>query len=459
VSRATSRAGRRGQPTRAAADFSADSISAEMVVQEMQDAVGREGTAARGGESIPLRKSNSPKRILVLDPGFRSLTGHHYNINVALTEAAPAMNAEFRILAGDTCEDPGKLAKVTTPWFETDLYEGATQFAESWEFDSWLHVNAKFRRDLARIDEELLDWANIILIPAVTQFHMLALAKWLRETLERKPGLKAVIQLMFSPSWTAWDAVCESGEQMYADAFAYLVPYEGRRVFYCSELSSSAREFRHLLSSEISLLPHAGIWREARAGRSVSDGAPTIGYFGYAKREKGFHLLPDIVRDVRRVLPPSDAGFVVQINHGAYDPLIVQAERQLRDLAGPGLELRFGAMTEHDYLDAFESADIQLLPYDPELYRGRGSGVFSEAIGYGKTVIAPKSSGIGKEITQGHGAGVLFDRYNAQDIARALVMAVRQAPELSAHARSSASQWQKLHSGQGYLAVLDELVS
>jgi hypothetical protein len=116
-------------------------------------------------------------------------------------------------------------------------------------------------------------------------------------------------------------------------------------------------------------------------------------------------------------------------------------------------------MTEHDYLDAFESADIQLLPYDPELYRGRGSGVFSEAIGYGKTVIAPKSSGIGKEITQGHGAGVLFDRYNAQDIARALVMAVRQAPELSAHARSSASQWQKLHSGQGYLAVLDELVS
>lgn len=405
------------------------------------------------------RKPQSAKRILVLDPGFRSLTGHHYNINVALVEAAASMNAEFRILAGETCEDVGKLDAVTTPFFRTDLYEGASQFPESWEFDSWLHVNAKFRADLGRIDPDLLAWANLILVPAVTQFHMFALARWLRDTLEQRPDLKAVIQLMFSPTWTAWDAICEAGEQMYADAFAYLAPYEGKQVFYTSELKSSCREFEHMLSSKVSVLPHAGIWRSEQPRKRSSGGATTIGYFGVAKREKGFQLLPDIVRELRRTLSPSDAHLIIQINHGDYDPLIRKADQDLQELAGPGLELRLGPMPEEDYLDAFESADIQLLPYDPLLYRGRGSGVFSEAIGYGKIVVAPKASGVGEEISEGRGAGVLFDRHNAQDVARAVEEAVRRAPELASQARRHAEQWRKLHSGQGYLATIDDLVS
>jgi len=394
----------------------------------------------------------------VLDPGFRSLTGHHYNINVALTEAAASMNTEFRILAGESCENMGKLETVTTPYFKTDLYEGASQFPESWEFDSWLHVNAKFRADLARIDARLLDWSNLILVPAVTQFHMLALAQWLRDVLEQRPALKVVIQLMFSPTWTAWDAVCESGEQMYADAFAYLAPYEGTRVFYRSELRSSCREFQHLLSADIGVLPHAGIWRAQKPRMIAAGETPSIGYFGYAKREKGFHLLPDIVRELRRTLSPSDANLIFQINHGGYDPLIEQAEEDLNELAGPGLDLRNGPMSEDDYLDAFDSTHIQLLPYDPVLYRGRGSGVFSEAIGYGKIVVAPRSSGVGEEIAQGRGAGVLFDRHTARDIARALEEAVRRAPELAIQAGRNVEPWRKEHSGQGYLMVIDELV-
>lgn len=458
MSRPTSRNGRRAPPAKPA-DLSPDQGAAPRDASEDDAADDRQAASARAREPGARRKPQSAKRILVLDPGFRSLTGHHYNINVALVEAAASMNAEFRILAGETCENMGKLESVTTPYFKTDLYEGASQFPESWEFDSWLHVNAKFRVDLDQIDERLLDWANLILVPAVTQFHMFALAQWLRGALERRPGLKAVIQLMFSPTWTAWDAICESGEQMYADGFACLAPYEGRRVFYTSELESCCREFEHLLSSTISVLPHAGLWRGEKVRALAGGSTPTIGFFGVGKREKGFQLLPEIVSELRRTLEPSDARLIIQINHGGYDALVEQADQDLRELAGPGLELRLGAMSERDYLDAFESADIQLLPYDPVLYRGRGSGIFSEAIGYGKIVVAPKSSGVGEEIANGRGAGILFERHTPRDIARALEEAVRRAPELAGLAKRSADQWRKVHSGQGYLAVIDELVS
>lgn len=458
MSRPTSRTGRRGQPPKPA-DLSSGLGSAPHAAPETESSEDRQWSSPRNRETGARQKPQSAKRILVLDPGFRSLTGHHYNINVALVEAAASMNAEFRILAGETCENMGKLESVTTPFFKTDLYEGASQFPESWEFDSWLHVNAKFRADLKRIDPDPLAWANLILVPAVTQFHMFALAQWLRDTLEQHLELKAVIQLMFSPTWTAWDAICEAGEQMYADAFACLAPYEGKRVFYTSELKSSCREFEHMLSSEVHVLPHAGIWRPEKTRTVAASDVPTIGFFGVAKREKGFQLLPEIVREIRRTLLPSDAHMIIQINHGGYDALIEKADRDLRELAGPGLELRLGSMSEEDYLDAFESADIQLLPYDPLLYRGRGSGVFSEAIGYGKIVVAPRASGVGEEIAQGRGAGVLFDRHSARDVARAVEEAVRRAPELASQARRHAEQWRKAHSGQGYLAIIDQLVS
>ncbi len=116
-------------------------------------------------------------------------------------------------------------------------------------------------------------------------------------------------------------------------------------------------------------------------------------------------------------------------------------------------------MSDTEYLDSFESADVLLLPYDPELYRGRGSGVFSEAIGYGKIVIAPESAGVGEEIMAGNGAGVLFAKHDAQSVASATIEAILGARGLLKTARQSAQKWRDKHSGEGYLKILDGLIS
>jgi glycosyltransferase involved in cell wall biosynthesis len=460
VSRPATRTRRKGVSTDARTHAPAANLTGEASTssEDSTNQVPSSGTEPRA--RAPRRERRAAECVLVLDPGFRSLTGHHFNNNIALMEAGDARNTTFRILAGNTCANVGKLQSITTPHFATDLYEGAAHFQESWEFDSWLHVNAKFRKDLNAISGENLDWANLILVPAITQFHMLALAQWLAGALESRPHLRAVVQLMFSPTWTAWDAICTSGEQMYADAFAYLAPYEGKRVFYCSELQASCREFEPLLTTPVTVLPHPGIWRPpanqlAPAQRSVT----RIGYFGYAKREKGFHLLPEIVREIRRLHGTNDVHLLLQVNHGGYDPSIVKAAADLELLVDSGIRLLRGSMSNSDYLNAFESADILLLPYDPELYRGRGSGVFSEAIGYGKVVVAPQSAGVGEEIEAGNGAGVLFRDYDAAAVAAAVNEAVRRAPELTSLAMRSAERWREKHSGPGYLSVVDELIA
>ena len=448
----------------------AEANEAKPFVQDGEAASATKGAGRRRIKKMASRAASNSgesalvfERVLVLDPGFRSRTGHHYNNNMALTEAATALGCELKILAGDTLEGARTLEPFVTRHFGSDLYGGANHFQSSWEFDSWLSVNAEFARDLAAIPTDFLDWADLILVPAITQFHALALSRFLAATLQARPRQSAAIQLMFSPTWTAWDAICTSGPQMYEEALELLAPFVGKQVQYFSELPASCAEFEPLVKGRVSVLPHPGIWPKTNSlegDRARQAGLETvrIGYFGYAKREKGFHLLPQILEDVRSQYGSREVSFTIQVNHGNYDAEIVEADTALNAAPASGLTLLKGALSDDVYLREFADSHLILLPYDPELYRGRGSGVFSEAIGFGKVLVAPRSSGVGAEIEAGKGAGVLFDDHTSADIARAVTEAINRFKVLHSSAVGLASEWRLDHSGRSFLRrISDEL--
>lgn len=400
----------------------------------------------------------APNNILILDPGFRSLTGHHYNNNVAITRAASEIGRSVRILAGDSLQSSGEIEATVDRFFESDLYGGANFYQESWELDSWLVVNSQFGRDLARIPADALDWADLILVPAITQFHLFATARFLASTLNRRPGQRAAINLMFSPTWTAWDSVCSSGPQMYVESIKPLAGFGRDRVAYFSELPASCREYEPLLGFLPEVLPHPGIWPDAitrkRPPPDESNETIRVGYFGYAKREKGFHLVPGVYDKVRRAFAPDEVEFVIHVNHGGYDGSIIAADEALSARDSTGLRILRGAISSEVYMQEFLDSDIALLPYDPNLYRGRGSGVFSEAIGLGKILVAPRAAGVGEELEAGRGAGVLFDKHTAEDVADAVIRAVETFKTLSATSTEQAPIWRDSHSGRALLDIL-----
>lgn len=421
-------------------------------------------TVAPKTPDISLKKSAAPSQnILILDPGFRSLTGHHYNNNLAITRAAVESGQTVRILAGDSLGGAGEVENFVERFFECDLYGGANFYQMSWELDSWLAVNSQFARDLARIPAEWLDWAELLVVPAITQFHLLATARFLASTLERRPNQRAAINLMFSPTWTAWDSVCDSGPQMYQQSLKPLLGFGRDRVAYFSELPASCREFEAILDFPIKVLPHPGIWPdklERKRPPGDGQGQPIrVGYFGYAKREKGFHLVPEIYKKVRQAFDADTVEFVVHVNHDNYDGSIIDADTALSGLPSDGLRIIRGAISSDAYMQEFLDSDIALLPYDPNLYRGRGSGVFSEAIGFGKILVAPRAAGVGEEIEAGRGAGVLFDEHTGEDVANAVIQAVETYAALCQTADDQASVWRASHSGSALLDILSNAFS
>jgi glycosyltransferase involved in cell wall biosynthesis len=407
---------------------------------------------ARKGSKVAAAVAKK-RRLLVFEFGFRSQTGHHFNNSLSMLRAAPGQGVEITYLAGDTFPGDPAFGSALVPFFSADLYRGLNLYPTSAEFDSWLDVNGALAADLKRLPATMLAEADMILVPAVTQFHMWALCKWIRDVAIPQTSARIFINLMFSPTWTAWDAVCESGQQMYADAIRLVSDQLGQRVFLGSEFEASAREFQAFIDADVHILPHPGLWDDHAPVARRSGGAVRVGYFGYAKREKGFHLVPEIIE---AALGQSDADlrFVVHVNHGGYDGEIIDAEQRLKRLKGPGVRLIEGPMTSEQYQAEVEDVDIMLLPYDPALYRGRGSGVFSEAVALGKPMVAPDEAGVGEEMRRGRAAGIAFGRYNADAIGRAVAEAAANIDTLSETAFQLSAAWREKNSGAGALKSL-----
>jgi glycosyltransferase involved in cell wall biosynthesis len=121
------------------------------------------------------------------------------------------------------------------------------------------------------------------------------------------------------------------------------------------------------------------------SARHPRPGPLTVGYFGDARDEKGFDLLPEIVRFARAAGDAQKVRFVLQanLNTPEGDALSRRALEELAGMAGPDLELVHGPLTLADYRALFERTDIVLLPYRPDAYAARSSGVLMEAIAAG----------------------------------------------------------------------------
>jgi glycosyltransferase involved in cell wall biosynthesis len=402
------------------------------------------------------KKKHSRLHLCLLDFGLRNRTGHHYNSARSILAAANTAGVEIRILAGDTLAIDPQFADRISLFFRTDLYFRSRLFPESENFDSWRSVGDRLTRDLRRIPFDVLASADIVVVPAVTPFHIWALCDWARTVLLDQHKACLVIHFMFAPTWSAWGRVCAPGPQMYREALELVRNTVGQRVFLTAELAASALDFERTLQLPIHVLPHPAFWEDKAATREREDShlTPLIGVFGNSKREKGFHLLPEIIEHISAHLRERSPRFVIQVDHARDDAALTEAEAALGRIQTAQIEILRGSLSMDAYWAALRRVDLFLLPYDPARYRSRGSGLLSEAANLGVPVVGPAGTGIGDELQQARAAGIVYARYEPEAIAAATIEAIKTLAQLSEEARALSGGWRKTNSGLGYLRTL-----
>lgn len=121
------------------------------------------------------------------------------------------------------------------------------------------------------------------------------------------------------------------------------------------------------------------------------DAVLRVVYLGAAREEKGFHLLPDVIAAVlKKVKSEFRVEFVIQCSPQitGYTAKIEAAVKKLQELSGDNVRLIKSQQSNSQYHSILENSDVVLCCYQEENYRVRGSGVATEAVAYGKTIIA-----------------------------------------------------------------------
>lgn len=158
--------------------------------------------------------------------------------------------------------------------------------------------------------------------------------------------------------------------------------------------TATAEELPVLFNPVSTDLAAATVAAAERRARRAADAPVAFGYFGEAREEKGFLLMPDIVEKAIERFGADKVRFLIQVSTAPVNDTqpIKDARARLVDLARRPANA--GAIKLHDefsdmasYYGAMAGCDVILIPYSQKAYAVRGSGVTLEAFHLGCPVV------------------------------------------------------------------------
>ncbi len=372
------------------------------------------------------------KFVTILDIGLRTKAEHSFAIVRRLRAELLARDIGIEIY-GNVKVEPAIMTELSViPHFQRGMYDDArslikgriyhllrrlkftTARAPPSEAITVQRYNDQFLEDLAALPLNVFETNRICLFPGLFQNQLLGLARFVVKN-HQKIESKIVCVLMFPPNWTAWGEVARIGPKVYAEAFNLMRPFIGSKIFFASENLAIASLFQNQFSIEVALLPIP--LGESEATTTNKERHIRIGFMGNSKREKGFHLLPEAMRICCETR--TDLTFLIQVNPEPSNSLISATIAKIR--AAPCLRVLDGPLTSEAYQTESQKLDVVLLPYDPKQFGMRGSGVFTEAVTSGKLIVATQGTWAAQEIRNQTAVGEIFENYDSQSLAYAVL--------------------------------------
>jgi hypothetical protein len=178
-----------------------------------------------------------------------------------------------------------------------------------------------------------------------------------------------------------------------------------------------------------------------------------VSYLGDARVEKGFHLLPKLIKDLHSAGWEEDrVKFRIQANLPLAGSIarVAHVKKTLARMEGAGLEILEGPFDSNQYHMLIHSSDVILLPYCTMSYQARSSGIFAEALAAGIPTVYPRGSWM--EECAGDSGSVRFG--NSNELSSALIMLLSCYPEYESRSWNFSDDWRKVHSATNLVKSL-----
>ncbi|MFC3301134.1 glycosyltransferase family protein [Parvularcula lutaonensis] len=403
-------------------------------------------------------------RFFVVDPSLTDLRGHHYQLTLNADLAAREGGADPRWLINESAEKSLlERHEHAHPVFSLGMYDRYKQGGAAKEAS----LSDQMLEGLMKAIAEFEIGAHDILF-----FHTCDGA-----TYEAVAAMTEAIPLEALPSihlCTPYDPVGVMPNRdsprtvaKAIDLMGYLGVI-GTHVFLYAENDLLADHLSALWRTPVAPLnlplPRFSNEHHEQARRyktqelKIEPDARIVTVLGSARMEKGFHLLPDVIRRTYEFAQDrsfaDEIHFVIQATPQIIgrEDAIQRAIDKINSLGKERVQLLEHSLSVDEYRNLLLAADVVLMPYAKDKYRVRGSGVISEAIAASKFAVATDDSYPGHMAKAfGGGAGT-----HPRELAQAILDIFENwEARLEAHAKAFA-EYQRLNAPIEYFRRIAE---
>jgi glycosyltransferase involved in cell wall biosynthesis len=180
----------------------------------------------------------------------------------------------------------------------------------------------------------------------------------------------------------------------------------------------------------------------------------TLLFAGAARRDKGFHIVVDLVQRLKERGSERPVTIQCSATHwGEHDAAVAEDLQRLRSIAYPHLRLIEETLAAEAYRELFRCA-ITIQPYDAGDFADRVSGVTLDALAAGSPLIVPAHTWMARQVER-EGAGVIVDNAQSVDELHAAVeRIVGNWDDFAANAARAAQRIAGEHDARKLLEIL-----
>jgi len=354
-------------------------------------------------------------RINLLDPGLLSSAGHHLDLDLKLARYLTETGNSVRIYANSRVEDD--VLSAFEPFCEAEALfqrgpywrpETIDPFAG--ELFGYSQHSKLLHRDLASTTE-----ADVWLWPSITAVQLRACAGISGKALVSGCAHNPVNAPYLASSQMWWRHALVSANR--SDMRLRLGTLD--RI-QCEDLSPLTSQYN------IKLFP---IFKDAQPNVTQKKKLKKIGFFGHQRAgEKG--------RDIIVAMIP-------ELLAKGYELVVQDSSESMRSR-----DARLGPKVlgyVDDLTTEISKCDLVVLPYAPEDYRKRTSGVLWDALACGVPAVVPADT-VPADLVERTGGGILFSSYNMAGVVKAVDDAQFNFPAIAKAAHATAINWSN-HAG------------
>ena len=401
------------------------------------------------------------RRIVILDPGLRSLLGHHVNYARAMMHAAAPRNVDTVIFCSNRAP-PELVAELPAiPHFSVETYDKPpiSPSRPDSDYESWvvqgsqlLVLNMHFLSNLFGVSAQIGPGDHIF-FNSVLPNQLLAICQWLSAFPEetRPPSTIVLRYWEHTRFWRPAFELCAS-----------ILNRSEMRCRVCSDTVELAVLYADMMGRPVDRLPipHMPPAIDPAAPRrhfrpeGLPPGTVTVGYLGETRVEKGAGFLTSVVEELTRRGAPSFHLLMQVSAPWGLPPDVIGELQKLVAMTGDKVTLLMEILSTEDYYALLQDSDIVLINYDPERYRHSSSGIFTEAIAAGKVVVIPADTSIEREAQRFDMGYTGIARFDAMSVAEALYRALSDYPALADRSRRGKAAVEAYHNPDNLMAHL-----